>query len=91
MVNGEFMNSDIASQVLLMNASERAQEIAKASPTTFIGITMDFANTVTIIISRPLVEAMANGMAHAFQVVVAVIFVGIHRCFWLSELLNERT
>lgn len=91
MVNGELMNSHIASQVLLMNASKRAQEIAKASPTAFIRITMDFSNAIAIIVTRPLVEAVTNGIAHAFQIIVAVIFVGIHCCPGLGELFHERT
>lgn len=44
-----------------MNTSKGAQEVAESCPETFLGIAVDFAEAITIIIAGILVPGMANG------------------------------
>src|SRR3990172_676010 len=56
-----FKHSCISGQILLMNTSKGAQEVAESCPDTFLGIAVDFAEAITIIIAGILVPGMANG------------------------------
>ena len=91
MIDSKLLDSDIAGQVAFVNAAEGAQEITQASPTTFIGVDMDFSNSVTIGIAGPLLLGMADGQADTGKLVVTIVFVGVHSGIGLSKLLDERT
>jgi hypothetical protein len=51
---------------------------------------MHFADTISIVITCPLVFAMTDGMAYAFQTIVAVVFIGVEHGFRLGEALYKR-
>jgi hypothetical protein len=73
---------DVTRQKPLTEATEQAQEIAAAGPNAFHGIVMDFANTITIIIARPLAAPwrMANRLvrtACGSKVLIRRPFIGV--------------
>jgi hypothetical protein len=51
-------------QEILVHATERAQKVAHARPDAFDGGGMDFADTIAVIIMRPLAvsRSMADGL-----------------------------
>jgi hypothetical protein len=51
---GAFKHRHVARQKPLTDTTEQAQEIAAPGPNAFHGVGMDFANTITVIIARPL-------------------------------------
>jgi hypothetical protein len=63
-IMGALKHHDIASQKPLTDATEQAKEIAAAGPNAFHRIVMDFANTITVIVTRPLTASgrMADGL-----------------------------
>lgn len=91
MIHSELLDSDIAGQGAFVNPAKGTQEITQASPTTFIGVDMDFSNSVTIGITSPLLLSMTDGQADTGKLVVTIVFVGIHSGIGLSKLLDERT
>ena len=54
MVDREFLDGDIARQVGLVDTTIRTQQVTQARPAAFIGIHMDFADSIAIVITRIL-------------------------------------
>ena len=50
-IDGKFVNGNIAGQVLLVNPTKRPQEISQPGPAAFIGIDMHFSNAIAIVIA----------------------------------------
>jgi hypothetical protein len=90
MVDREFLDGDIARQVDLVDTTIRTQQVTQARPATFIGVHMDFTDAVTIVIASIFILAVTDRAAHAFQVVVTVIFIGIERGSRLGKSLYKR-
>ena len=57
-----FKHHNVASQKPFAQATKQAQEIAAACPNAFHRVVMDFANAITVIITRPLAPSWR--MAH---------------------------
>jgi hypothetical protein len=91
MIYCQFMDGCITRQICFVNPSIRTQEIAQSCPTAFVGIDMDFSDTVSIVIACPLIFSVTDGVAYALQVIVAIIFIGVERGFRLGEALHKRT
>jgi len=91
MVDRKLVNGNITGQVLLMNTTERTQEITQPRPATFIGIDVDLPNAISIVIPSPFVLTVTNRMSHPLEFVVAIILIGIQSGFRSGELLHERT
>ena len=89
MIDCHFMNSDIARQIGFVNASVWAQEIAQSCPAAFVGIDMDFSDTISIVIACPFILSMTHGVAYALQAIVAVVFISVERGFCLGEVLHK--
>ena len=49
---------------------------------------MNFADSITIIVARPLVGAMIHGGMFPFKARVACPFVGVYICLSARESLN---
>jgi hypothetical protein len=60
-----------------MNAPKWSQEITRRSPKPFYSIGMNFPHAVSVIISRPLVLAMADGSVRPLDLIVALPFIGV--------------
>ena len=76
------MDGNVVREVHLVDTAKEAQEIAQAGPVAFNGISMNFAKTIAIIITRPL--PLPKGMADpdmdspgVGQRVIRFPFVGI--------------
>lgn len=82
-------------QVLLVNASERTQEVTKSRPSAFTSIRVDFSETVPVFISRPL--SAAGGVVDRLvkapglrEPTVRLQLIRIHDRIRASVPLNER-
>ena len=71
-----------------MNTLEGAQERPDIGPHAFNGIAMNFAKAVAIRVPRPFMLAVTNGIVHTLELIVTLIFVSIHDCLGLGELMN---
>lgn len=52
---------------------------------------MNFADSVSIVITRIFIFAVTDCVAYALQVIVTIIFIGVERRFRLSKVLHKRT
>jgi len=91
MVDRKLVNGDITGQVLLMNSTERAQEITQTGPAAFIGIDVDLPNAISIVIPSPFVLTVTNRVPHPLELVIAIILIGVDRSLSSGKLFNERT
>src|SRR5688572_1534026 len=85
------MDSHITMQKMFAHAAKGAQEIAQPRPQPFAGVGVGLKPTITIIVTRPLVNAMTHRFAVSLQVVVTLVLVGIHQRLGMGELLDKRT
>jgi hypothetical protein len=56
-IDAEFLDGNIAAQIVLMNAAERSQEGAQARPQAFEGVGMDF----------PRIPSPSSSHAHSLR------------------------
>jgi hypothetical protein len=80
---GTFKHRHVARQKPLTDTTEQAHQITAPGPNAFQGVVMDFPNTVTVIIARPLAASwcMANRLvttAAGGEVLIGRPFIGIH-------------
>jgi hypothetical protein len=90
-VDGELTDGDISAEELLVNATERAQEIAYRRPHVLDGVDVHFTDAIAIVITRPFASAMTNGGAGPAHMIVSTPFIGtdmrvdlgegVHMCF----------
>ena len=77
-----FKHRDVSSQKPFADATEETQEVTAAGPDAFHRVVVDFANTITIIIARPLTAPwrMANRLvttASGGQVLIGRPFISV--------------
>jgi hypothetical protein len=69
------MNSHIATQVVLANATKWSEEIAQTRPHAFDHIGVDFKDIVVIVVSCPFLDAMSDRGMHALDASVGFKFI----------------
>ena len=77
MVHSQFMNSGIARQIGFVNATVGTQEITQASPTAFVRVDMDFADTVSIVIACPFIQRLITNRGYSVRVTQASSDLGV--------------
>src|SRR5262245_43088535 len=84
------MQRDIAAEIALMHATEHAQICPQSSPHSFTGVGMRFARPISIRITRPFSQRVANRGMWPLDRCVALVFVGVDVRSWSSKLLHMR-
>ncbi len=85
-VDAVFTHCHIVREISFMHTTKGSQEIAYSSPHTFRRVDVDLPAAIAIIITRPFVVAMIDRDALAFDVIVALPFIGIHDSLRSREL-----
>ncbi len=60
-----------------MHAAKRSQERAERCTCSFTTVAMDFAYTIAIVITRPLIRSVIDGRMLRLDPVVAAVLVGV--------------
>lgn len=77
-----------------MHSAKGSQKIPRGRPQTFNGVDMHFVDSISIVITSPLVLTMTDGGVGTHQVVVTAPFIGVTMCRAARERVNvlvERT
>ena len=88
MIDAKFVNSDITTEEMLTHATKQAEEVSQSCPHALDRVGMNFTHAVTIIIPRPLLDAMGHRRVSALDCVVAIVFIGVHMRTLACKLLN---
>ena len=87
-ITPEFSDGNIATQVSLVNALERTEEVTDIGPQALSRIDVNLADTIAIIISGPLILPVSDRGMSAEEVVVGLVFIGVDRGLSLGELMD---
>jgi hypothetical protein len=88
-VDHGFIGGNIQVEVLLVNAPEGAQLGTKRCPYSFVGIAVDLANAIVIIITCPLPYAVTHRSMGRIVVMVTLPFIHAQACALPRTTLGE--
>jgi hypothetical protein len=77
-IRHRFVGCYIVGQIVLVDAAERAQERAQTCARSFTTVAMDFANAISIVITRPFLAPMTNGCVARMHARIVGRFIRIH-------------
>jgi hypothetical protein len=72
-----FAHSQVVVQILLVDATKRAQEIAGRGPQAFDGIGVDFAEAIAVVIARPFLLPMTHRGVDPIEMIVPLPFIRV--------------
>lgn len=82
------MDSNVTTQKPFADPTKGAKEITQASPQSFRGIHMDFANSIGVIIRCPFFATMRDSAMGTVKTMIAGLFIGINVCIGLCKAVN---
>jgi len=65
MIDCQFINRTIARQESFVYSAVGTQDVTQTRPAAFVRVDMDFANTISIVITCPFILSVAQSMAYA--------------------------
>jgi len=92
-IDTEFADGNVATEVVLVNTTEGAQEFTHRRPHTFGSVDMHLTDAIAVIIARPFLLAVTDRRVRANDVMVALPFVGVYLSIGPGEgmdMVNQR-
>src|SRR5436305_112285 len=85
-IDAKLVDRHVAVEIGFMHATKGTEEMTQTAPHAFLTVGMAFAPTVTIVVPRPLLEAMTDGDVLTLERIIAIILVGVDQRFDLSKV-----